>query len=140
MGGSAQFTSADVALTMRYTILLHYPEMGAEDLDPETMAEGQRAFNNFASEMHAAGILRAAEIFAPSSNTVTLSMADGMVNRHDGPFAEPEFKLGGIIVIEVADQDAAITWASRAPSLGWGAVEVRPQSVFTRDGVWTPNT
>jgi hypothetical protein len=42
-------------------------------------------------------------------------------------------------VIDVPDLDAALGWAAKAPSVAWGAVEVRPGSVFYGDGAWRPN-
>lgn len=54
----------------------------------------------------------------------------------DGPFADSKEQLGGTFVIEVADLDAAIEWAKRAPSVGWGAVEVRPSATHVVDGRW----
>ncbi|HZH06603.1 MAG TPA: YciI family protein [Lautropia sp.] len=48
--------------------------------------------------------------------------------RHvqDGPFADSKEQLGGYVVIDVADLDAALDWASRAPCASSGGVEVRP--------------
>jgi hypothetical protein len=40
-------------------------------------------------------------------------------------------------VIDVDDLDAAIGWASRAPSAKWGAVEIRPVGTRFIDGAWT---
>jgi hypothetical protein len=47
----------------------------------------------------------------------------------DGPFADTKEQLGGYFVIDVADLDAALEWAERAPCAASGGVEVRP--VFT---------
>ena len=53
-----------------------------------------------------------------------------------GPFADTKEQLGGTFVIEVDDLDAAIDWAGRAPSIGWGAVEIRPTATRFVDGAW----
>ncbi|GAA1830120.1 YciI family protein [Agromyces salentinus] len=126
---------------MRYTLLLHYPEMTAEDLGPEALAEGQQAFTSYAATLQSAGVLLGAEVLQPSSSTTTLRGVDGSVQVQDGPFADTKDQLGGTFVIDVPDLDAAIEWAKRAPSMdyGAGAVEVRPGAVYTVDGVWTPN-
>ena len=42
-------------ITMRYSLLLHYPEMSADDLGPEALAEGMRAFDDYAKALDAAG-------------------------------------------------------------------------------------
>lgn len=125
---------------MRYTLLLHYPEMDAASLSEEAMEEGQRAFASYAATLHQAGVLLGAEILQPSSNTTTLTLTDGVLHVQDGPFADTKEQLGGTFVIDVPDLDAAIEWGRQAPAIGWGAVEVRPGALFTVDGAWRPNT
>lgn len=125
---------------MRYTLLLHYPEMDAASLSEEAMEEGQRAFANYAATLHQAGVLLGAEILQPSSNTTTLTLTDGVLHVQDGPFADTKEQLGGTFVIDVPDLDAAIEWGRQAPAIGWGAIEVRPGALFTVDGAWRPNT
>jgi len=44
----------------------------------------------------------------------------------DGPFADTKEQLSGFLVINVADLDAALEWAARAPCASTGGVEVRP--------------
>ncbi len=125
---------------MRYTILLHYPEMDADALGPEAIEEGQRAFASYAATLHQAGVLLSAEVLQPSAASTTLTMADGQLRVQDGPFADSKEQLGGTFVIDAPDLDAAIHWAGQAPSLSWGAVEVRPGATHTVDGQWVPNT
>jgi len=124
---------------MRYTLLLHYPEMSPEDLGPEAMAEGQRAFQSYAAALDAAGVLLSAEVLQPSVSTTTVRLVDGALQVQDGPFADTKEQLGGTFVIDVPDLDAALQWAGTAPSVAWGAVEVRPGAVYHRDGAWRPN-
>ena len=57
----------------------------------------------------------------------------------DGPFADTKEQLGGTFVIDVPDLDAALDWAGKAPSVAWGAVEVRPGAVYYQGGAWRPN-
>lgn len=125
---------------MRYTLLLHYPEMDAASLSEEAMEEGQRALASYAATLHQAGVLLGAEILQPSSNTTTLTLTDGVLHVQDGPFADTKEQLGGTFVIDVPDLDAAIEWGRQAPAIGWGAIEVRPGALFTVDGAWRPNT
>jgi len=44
----------------------------------------------------------------------------------DGPFADTKEQLGGFVIIEVPELDAALEWAARAPCASTGGVEVRP--------------
>lgn len=121
--------------TMRCTLLLHYPEMLGE-LDEASMEAGRAAFADYAATLHAAGVLVSGEVLQPSHATTTLREVDGALRVQDGPFADSKEQLGGTFVIEVADLDAAIEWAKRAPSVGWGAVEVRPSATHVVDGRW----
>jgi len=124
---------------MRYTLLLHFPELAEESLGEEAMAEGQRAFASYAATLHQAGVLVAAEVLQPSSRTTTLRVVEGDLQVQDGPFADTKEQLAGTFVLDLPDLDAAMDWARQAPSLEWGAVEIRPGATYTVDGVWTAN-
>jgi hypothetical protein len=124
---------------MRYTLLLHYPEATPESIGAEAIEEGQRAFQSYAAALSAAGVLLSAEVLQPSVSTTTVRMTDGALRVQDGPFADTKEQLGGSFVIDVPDLDAALEWAAKAPSVTWGAVEVRPGAVYYEDGAWRPN-
>jgi hypothetical protein len=124
---------------MRYTLLLHFPEVAEESLGEEAMAEGQRAFASYAATLHQAGVLVAAEVLQPSSRATTLRLVDGELQVQDGPFADTKEQLAGTFVLDLPDLDAALEWARQAPSIAWGAVEIRPGATYTVDGVWTAN-
>ncbi len=121
---------------MRYTLLLHYPERTAEELGQETLAQGMQAFHDYAQALDDAGVLASAEVLQQSGATTTVSLATGGLVVQDGPFADTKEQLGGTFVIDVPDLDAAIEWASRAPSVSWGHVEVRPTATRYVDGAW----
>jgi hypothetical protein len=125
---------------MRYTLLLHFAEPDEDSLSEEMLAEGQRAFASYAATLHQAGVLVAAEVLQPSSRTTTLRMVDGDLQVQDGPFADTKEQLAGTFVLDLPDLDAALEWARQAPSIEWGAVEIRPGATYTVDGVWTGNT
>jgi hypothetical protein len=121
---------------MRYTLLLHYPERSAEELGPEALAQGVSAFQAYAKALDDAGILGSAEVLQRSDATTTVTLAGGELIVQDGPFADTKEQLGGTFVIDVPDLDAAIEWASRAPSASWGHVEIRPTATRYVDGSW----
>ena len=121
---------------MRYTLLLHYPEMTAEELGPDALAEGMREFDEYAKALDAAGVLQSAEVLQPSSSTTTVRGGEEL-RVQDGPYADTKEQLGGTFVIDVPDLDQAIAWAGRAPSVHWGAVEIRPSGTRFVDGAWT---
>jgi hypothetical protein len=121
---------------MRYTLLLHYPEPTADDLGPEALAQGMRAFQEYAKALDDAGVLASAEVLQQSGATTTVTLVDGEFAVQDGPFADTKEQLGGTFVIDVPDLDAAIEWARRAPSVSWGHVEIRPTATRYVDGSW----
>jgi hypothetical protein len=63
----------------------------------------------------------------PPETATTVRVQDGKTLTTDGPFVAVKEALGGYLVFEADDLDAAIELASRIPAarLG-GAVEVRP--------------
>jgi hypothetical protein len=73
---------------------------------------------------------RGAWVFAgglhPADTATTVRVSDGEVLFTDGPFAETKEHLGGFWVIEAADLDAALAWASKATVACQAPVEVRP--------------
>jgi hypothetical protein len=125
---------------MRYTLLLHYPEMSPDELGPQGQEYGRRAFAAYADALAGAGVLLSAEVLQPSTGSTSVTRRDGRLRVQDGAFADTKEQLGGTFVIDVPDLDAALDWAGRAPSVDWGTVEVRPGAVFYADGAWRPNT
>jgi hypothetical protein len=53
-------------------------------------------------------------------------VANGKPQVLDGPYVESKEQIGGYYLIDVADLDAAISWAARCPGASHGVVEVRP--------------
>jgi hypothetical protein len=112
--------------TMQYALL--YNETPAEMTRGET-AEAPAywgAWNAYMGAMAAAGIMRGGNALMPPATATTLRIAEGKWQVEDGPFADTKEQLGGFVIIEVADLDAALEWAARAPCASAGSVEVRP--------------
>jgi hypothetical protein len=67
------------------------------------------------------------EQLQPGATATTVRVDNGKVLTTDGPYAETKELLGGFYLIDVADLDAALDFASKIPAarLG-GLVEVRP--------------
>lgn len=66
-----------------------------------------------------------------------MTLRQGSVQIHDGPFAETKEVLAGVFVIEVPDLDAALGWAEKCPGTSYGVIEVRPAATSWVDGAWT---
>jgi hypothetical protein len=73
----------------------------------------------------AGGWVFAAGLHDPSASTVVRAK-DGEVLVTDGPFAESKEHLGGFMVIEAPDLDAALGWAGRIAAASTLPIEVRP--------------
>jgi len=71
-------------------------------------------------------VLKGSGGLMPTSAATTVRVVDGKTQVLDGPYADSKEQLGGFHIIEVADLDAAIGWASRCPTAIHGIVEVRP--------------
>ncbi|MEO5921803.1 MAG: YciI family protein [Pseudolysinimonas sp.] len=123
---------------MRYTLLMHYPElMASGDLTDEQIAEGMAAFDAYAKALDESGVLASAEVLQPSTATTTVSLTSGKLQVQDGPFADTKEQLAGTFVIEVPDLDAALAWAEKMPAAQYGSVEIRPTATRFVDGAWT---
>jgi hypothetical protein len=63
----------------------------------------------------------------PPESATTVRVQDGKTLTTDGPFAEIKEAIGGYLVFEAADLDAAIELAASIPAASMGgAIEVRP--------------
>ena len=62
----------------------------------------------------------------PSSAATSVRVRDGRRLVTDGPFAETREQLGGYMIIDVPDLDAALAIAARVPLARTSTVEVRP--------------
>ena len=66
------------------------------------------------------------QLAEPATST-TVRVQDGRTLTTDGPFAELKDAIGGYLIFEADDLDAAIELASRIPAARHGgAIEVRP--------------
>ena len=111
---------------MRYCMLMHYQEGASIGLTEEDMAPAMAAFQAYADDLSAAGVLITTEVLDSVASTTTVTSRNGTPEIQDGPFADTKEQLGGIFVIEVPDLAEAVKWAQRNPATGWGSVEIRP--------------
>ena len=111
---------------MKY-VLLAYAAPGAW----EAMSDEERAawtaddaeFNAWLDEL---GCVVTGFGLEDVDTATTVRCKDGEAVVTDGPFAETSEVLGGLLVIEVADLDAALDVARRCPAARTGPLEVRP--------------
>ena len=109
---------------MQYLLLIYEDEKRwAKPSQAEFDAEmaGYHAFGQeFGASIKGGNALQA----TMTAKTVRVRNGSSMVT--DGPFAETKEQLGGYYLIDVPDQDAALSWAAQCPAARYGTVEVRP--------------
>ena len=121
---------------MRYSLLIQAFEPTVEEIPEAAMEPVKVAFDLYAKELDAAGVLVSADILARSDVTTTITMRDGSLKVHDGPFANTREQLGGTFVVDVPDLDAAIAWAQKCPAAQYGSLEIRPSAIVFTGGQW----
>ena len=114
---------------MKYLMLIHHGDSPTPETDEwNRMSEDeQRAvYADWQALNQTPGVTPGLWLQPPETAT-TVRVEDGKKLTTDGPFVAVKEALGGYLVFEADDLDAAIELASRIPSarLG-GAIEVRP--------------
>ena len=109
----------------QYLLSVHMVD-GAPTPSPDEMQQAFKAVDEFNAKMQEAGIWVFAGGLQPASIATVVHSKDGKVVTTDGPFAETKEQLGGFWVIDVADLDAALRWATDASAACRNPVEVRP--------------
>jgi hypothetical protein len=115
---------------MRYMLLIHQGDTPTPR-DPEAWAalseEEQKAiYADYQAINRTPGVTPGVGLDAPETAT-TVRVQGGRTLTTDGPFVEIKEAVGGFLIYEAENLDAAIELAARIPAarLG-GAVEVRP--------------
>jgi hypothetical protein len=115
---------------MKYMLLIHQGD-APTPRDPDEWAklsedEQQAVFADYQSINETPGVSSGLQLDDPQTAT-TVRVEDGKTLTTDGPFVELKEAIGGYLLFEADDLDAAIELASRIPAarLG-GAIEVRP--------------
>jgi len=84
------------------------------------------AWNAYMGALYPSGIVVRGDALLPPAAATTVRVEGGKRLVQDGPVAATKEQLGGYVVIEVPDLDAALSWAARCPAASHGAIEVRP--------------
>jgi hypothetical protein len=121
---------------MQYILMDYVNEAGWPKLTKAEQEHWLGAYRAYMEAMANAGVLRTSNGLQPTSAATTVRVVNDKTQVLDGPYAETKEQLGGFHIIEVADLDAAISWAARSPTALHGVVEVRPVgegTLLTRD-------
>jgi hypothetical protein len=114
---------------MKYLLLIQQgdtPVPGSESWERLSGDEQKAIYSDYQAVSQTPGVSPGVWMESPESAT-TVRVQDGRTLTTDGPFVAVKEALGGYLLYEADDLDAAIELASRIPAarLG-GAVEVRP--------------
>ncbi len=111
---------------MQYILMLYVDEAGFPRLSPEEQKQGLAAYAAYTEALTKSGVVKSWNRLETSPSATTIRARNGKSQVLDGPYADSKEQLGGFYIIDVPDLDAALSWASRCPATGHGAVEVRP--------------
>ena len=115
---------------MKYMLLIHQGDTPTPR-DPEAWArlsedEQKAVYADYQAINQTPGVTPGLGLDAPETAT-TVRVEDGKTLTTDGPFVAVKEALGGYLVYEADDLDAAIELASRIPAARMGgAIEIRP--------------
>jgi len=111
---------------MQYLLMTYVNEAGWSKMTKAEQEQGAAAYMAYGEALHKAGAFVGSNRLQPTSTATTVRITNGKSQVLDGPYVDSKEQLGGYFLIEAADLDAAISWASRCPAAGHGVVEVRP--------------
>ena len=111
---------------MQYILMLYVNEAGWRNLTKAEQEQGVAAYMAYTEALKKASVFKGTNRLQPSSVATTVRIVGGKSQVLDGPYAESKEQLGGYYIVEVADLDAALSWAARCPASSHGVVEVRP--------------
>ena len=114
---------------MKYMLLIHQgstPLPGTDAWNNLSQEEQGKVYAGYKAVNETPGV-SPGQGLAPPETATTVRVQDGRTLTTDGPFVELKEAIGGYLLFEADDLDAAIALAAKIPaaSLG-GAIEVRP--------------
>jgi hypothetical protein len=111
---------------MRYMLLIYNAEDATPQLPPEAASAEVGKWVSYTMALQAAGVFIAGDPLQGVDTATTVRVRSDKVMMTDGPFAETKEHLLGYYLIDCENLDAALDWATKVPSVGYGSVEVRP--------------
>ncbi|MEO7294749.1 MAG: YciI family protein [Candidatus Limnocylindria bacterium] len=111
----------------QYLLSVHTAADGAPpSMSDEEMAQGMEPVAALEAEMRDANALVFSGRLAEASSATVVRKANGRVTMTDGPFVEAKEQIAGFYVVDAANLDQAVDWASRTSEAIGMPIEVRP--------------
>jgi hypothetical protein len=111
---------------MKYLCLIF---CDAQQLDSLSKCESAALIDEslaYDEALRQSGHLLAAQALQSVQTATTVRVRNGKLSVTDGPFAKTNEQLGGFMLIDATDLNAAIQVASKIPLARLGSIEVRP--------------
>jgi hypothetical protein len=117
--------------TMKYLCLGYMAEKAWDAMSKSEQEDFMVECLAYDEELRKNGYLMGGEALQSVRTATTLRYKNGRVSITDGPFAETNEQLGGIMVLEARDLNHAIQLMSQHPSIRMGGCwEIRPTEVL----------
>ena len=111
---------------MKFVCLVYFEPETLAALSPTEKASLDRDSIAYDEELNRRGHYITSDALKPVSSARTVRVRRGKPSATDGPFAETKEQLGGFILINAADIDAAVKIEQAIPLAKLGSIEVRP--------------
>lgn len=112
---------------MHYMLLFNEtPAEGGKRNDPAQAEAYWGGWTAYIGAIAQSGAMVSGNGLQPPDVSTTLRVVNGKRHVVDGPFADTKEMLAGYVIVDVPDLDGALEWASRAPCVTGGSVEIRP--------------
>lgn len=115
---------------MKYMLLINTDGDATPPASEEEAAAEMKRWFDYTDELGEAGVLAAGEALDLEARATTVTRPAGTTT--DGPYAETKEAIGGFYLLDVADRDEAVRWATKMP--GSGTVDVVPCVDFEAAG------
>jgi hypothetical protein len=102
------------------------PEERRKPTDPAQAGAYWGSWQAYIGALAQSGAMVSGNVLRPPEAATTLRVENGTRHVVDGPFADTKEMLGGYVILDVPDLDAALEWAAQAPCVTGGSVEIRP--------------
>jgi hypothetical protein len=112
---------------MQYLLMIYRSEAELGKMDAAARKEMSAEYGAFTQSIIQSGHFKAGDGLQPTTTATTVRVRDGKTLTTDGPFVEIKEAIGGYLLFDADDLDAAIELAAMIPAARMGgAIEVRP--------------
>jgi len=111
----------------QYLLSIHSaPGADCHAMPPEEMQKAFKKIEALESEMKSGGAWMFSGRLTEAESATVVRDAEGKILTTDGPFVESKEHVAGFYIIQAADLDAALAWASKVTTCIGQPIEVRP--------------